>query len=33
MTAFLDMIRKLFARRPAYAYAPVRANHPRRARH
>jgi hypothetical protein len=31
MTAFLDMIRKLFSRRPAYALVPVRANTARRA--
>jgi len=33
MTALMEMIRKLFSRRrPAYAYAPVRANRPRRGR-
>ena len=30
MTAFLDMIRKLFTRRPAYAYVRVPATDPRR---
>jgi hypothetical protein len=32
MTALLDMILKLFSRRPAYAYVRVRANDPRRVR-
>jgi hypothetical protein len=32
MIAFLDMILKWFAQRPAYAYVSVRVNHPRRLR-
>jgi hypothetical protein len=32
MTALLDMILKVFSRRPAYAYVRVRANDPRQAR-
>jgi hypothetical protein len=31
MTAFLELILKLFTRRPAYAYVRVQANDPRRA--
>jgi len=31
MSAFFDMIRKLFTHRPAYAFVRVRANDPRRA--
>ena len=33
MTAMLDMILKLFTRRPAYAYVRVRANDSRRTGH